>query len=391
MSCGGFSYIYWPHWGNILFSITCLIITITCMTKFNFWKYGNFSSYIFLLMCIPYLSIINNYSIFGQSIDTSIIVLFGNTTLWMLYFILHIYQVRESTILNAFLYIGLFIVAIQLIQQFTYPIALFGVHTETQMNQMGLSEAVEMRNGIYRFRITNNSSILLIFALISLIKIKFEIKKIIILALLLVSVYLTLTRQIIFSTYILVVLYFLTNNKRSRKFITGVIGLLIVIFVYFNFESLFDRLLTTTKEEANVENIRVSSALFFFKESFKSISTFLFGYGIPGSGSEFQKYVEMLGFQFGYFNGDVGCIGMLWQYGIFYVLVCYSLFYRLIFKFKHIIPSYLRLYFIYAIILSLTIFPIGISKLSSIIIALTLYICDLHIAKSPLRINFNQN
>ena len=377
LAYNGLSYRYYPHILSLFFSGLCFLMFIMYCAHFRHIKRASFSSIVIVLAFLPYLSIINTASIFNQPIIETMLKLVNWTFVWMLYFMLHIYKVKESTILQSFQWLGITIVVIQIIQQFTYPNALFGVFKEENLS----GELASMRNGIYRFRVDNNMFYTLPFMLVLLswLQKKFEIKLFVLFSLLLVSVYFTLTRQVIVA--ILFIIFFqLLQGKNKLIFV--LISIFLLLIAYFYFEELFGNLTEETSKDVNKDYIRLLAANYYWNDSLKSVTTFLFGYGVPTEEGAFHSYMSKLDSMYFYFI-DVGFVGKIWHFGSIYtVFTYYSLFY-IIFKYKNITPIYIRNFIIYAIMISIMIFPFE-SKQMIIVFPLLFYICDLHINNSPL-------
>ena len=380
----GFNYVNWsPALKNLNVAIVGYML-IVFFSKMNFMNYGNFSVIVLLFILMPFLSIYNSYSIYGQSFLSSISALFLLSFTWLLYFVLHIYRVKESTILRALLYICLFIFLIQLIQQFTYPNALFGVRSEEYLQENVRVEKAEMRNGLYRFRICGSYyTAILVFVILLWLKRCFNRIVLMLLLVLLCSIYLLLTRQVIAAMlFTIVISFFMGKNQNKALFTLVAIVVAVVLFIYSN--ALFGGLIQQTLDDANEDNIRVLAYSFFYNESIKTPTTFLFGYGIAGSSGAFHNYVEFLSTDLHFHDTDVGFVGMIWRHGFLYVVLSYYLLYTLYRKYRNAIPEYIKLFVIYVTLMSVMIFPFGTKQSSVIVWPILLYICDLHINKSKL-------
>lgn len=105
---------------------------------------------VLLLTLVPFLSIFNSWSVYSQSPYRSFTVLLGQF-MWVIYFLLHKYKVSEQTILKAFLCIALIIVAIQIVQQFTYPNAPFGTMSEDAVIDR---QVLRLRNNVMDYGVS---------------------------------------------------------------------------------------------------------------------------------------------------------------------------------------------------------------------------------------------
>lgn len=381
----GFSFAYWNHLGTVFYAFIILIMVLFCVLKIHTFKNLNFVSIVLLLIFMPLLSSINSFAIYGQSIISSVRGLFTTSFVWILYFVLHYLKVKEGSILSALFYMGIFIVMVQIIQQFTYPNAFFGVLNEEAMQENGALEAAGRRNGILRFRI---SLIFMpfFFALFVLIKRRINLGLFLIFILLLSSIYLSLTRQIIASA--LLTLFASFVMEKNKHFFVFVFFIVISFsLVYFFSDDIFGDLIRQTQEEANEDNIRVQAVICYWGESIRSLFTFLLGYGVSQEGA-FANHTELLR-NLGLCYNDIGFIGMIWHSGIIYVILSYYLLYRLFFSLKNSIPIYVRMYVFYVSLMSIMMFPFGDNSQHTFIWPILLYICDLHINKSPNALKLN--
>lgn len=378
----GFNYVNWPF-GNVLFASIIALLSIVCVINNKYFCKQHFKTIVLLFMILPFLSIINSSIIYDQSVLTGLRANFSMAFVWIMYFILHIFKVKEKYILKALLYIGSFIAIVMIIQQFTYPYAFFGVITEEGMVSHGLSEIADMRNGLWRFRMNIDMyyTAPILFFLLTMIKQKrYDTNIMFYFVLFLVSVYLSLTRQVIFATIFTIIFSFFINNKKLN---IGyyVLLLLFGVLMYFNYDVLFGELSEQTSGELNNDNIRVYAATYLWNDSFNNISTFLFGNGLPGEKGMFHNYVERLQ-DMGIYVVDVGFIGMTWRYGFLYVILSYYLLFHIFFKLKSEAPMYIRLFVVFVFVMSIMIFPFGAQSIMTMVWPLLLYICDLRINKS---------
>lgn len=379
----GFSYINWDvtYGGRIINVVSIFFLFFLFAIKKNRKKY-NFYNLILALTFLPFLSSINSNLIYGQPFFDSITVNLP-CLLWCLYFVLHYYKVRESTILKALLYISIIIVSLQVIQQFTYPVAMFGVSKEANyMLDDSIYEVAEKRNGLWRFRMHHNGyyTAPLLFLTWLWIRKKIDLRVLLIFLLFLISIYLTLTRQVLFAT-ILTLFLSIQSGKRKNLRLT-LFSVILIGILYMNYDVLFSSLAEQTQSDMTEDNVRLRAGLYFLHDSLRTPFTFLLGHGVAKSGV-FLMEVHRLQQIRGYHFVDVGFIGMIWQYGFIYVCICYYLLYIIFFKQKKNIPLYIRLFVLFTTVMSVMIFPMS-AKSCYIIWSLILYICDLHLNDSYL-------
>jgi hypothetical protein len=291
--------------------------------------------------------------------------------------------VKESVVLRTFLVMAILIVLIQIIQQFTFPHAYFGVDNDTAALTHGREEIAEMRNGLWRFRLSGCAFFTapILFALWVWIKKKLDMQGAIFFFLFLVSIYLTLTRQVMAACVLAIICsYFIGGQKIQMK---SVFLLLLLAFgLYYFYDLLFSELVERTADETEDDNIRVLSAYYFWNASLESISTFLLGMGRPCKG-EYEKLMNVLTESYGFYPSDVGFIGKIYESGILYILLCYGLLFKLFFLLSKKIPYYVRMFCVFTGVMSVMIFPF-LTESEFLIWSMLLYVCDLHINKSPL-------
>ena len=309
--------------------------------------------------------------------------------IWIIYFLLHKYKVQEQTILKVLFWVSLFLIGVQIIQQFTYPNAPFGTMSENAMIEKHAMEAAEQRNGLWRFRMHQNGyyTAPILFAMWIWIRKKTSLKLAVFVSLFLASIYLTLTRQVMFAC-ILTIFCSMFMGQKKINFTALFIGLLFIGGLYMYYDVLFSKLAEQTQDDSNEDNIRLFAASLLWSESLKTPLTFLFGYGVPDGGSAYGIHMYKLNSILGVFTTDVGFIGQIFERGFIYVCICYYMLYKLFFKLKKSIPTYVRMFVMYTGVMSVMIFPC-ITPAQNIVWVMLLYVCDLHINKSPLAFNKN--
>lgn len=373
-----FNYINWnPTYGGWINNLLSLGLVFYWLFYIKGSTEMNFRKEIYLMMFLPFLSVFNSWNIYNQPLSSGTWVLIGHFT-WIVYFILHKYKISESALLKVFFIASLAIVLIQIVQQITYPEALFGVMNTEEMIEKGAKEAAEIRNGLWRFRMHFNAYFTAPILFVSWLWIqkKFNINLLLWIILLLISVYLTLTRQVMFACIITLVYSFFLNKKgKSKAFI------LILIFIaclYSFYDILFSSLAEQTSEDNTDDNIRLLAATYFWEESLKTPFTFLFGIGKGTGNSLLAQIQEIQTSVYRFYISDVGFIGEIYERGLVYVLTSYYLLYKIFIRLKNIIPTYIRMFTLFTGLMSIMIFPfIGFYQI--LVWAMLLYISDLHI------------
>lgn len=371
----GFRFFYWKNSYNILYYFALLLIVFSFLLSFKSLKVGHFSNYVLFFALFPFVSVINTISM-GESYTTSIIQTFKTSALWLVYYLLHSYNVKERTLLKMMLYIGIFIAIVEIIQQFTYPHILFGGYSSEDL-QNGTTEELEIRNGFIRFRCHINLYFTMPFILLLLewIANRINAKMVLLFVFLTISVYLTLTRQII-TSFIFVFFFSLFYRKKIR-ILSLVLFFIAFAVILVNISFLVGGFIEQTRDEFGEDNIRLLAANYFWKESIKSPLAFLLGYGHP------LEFEQNLATNLHFYIADIGFIGAIWRFGVIFVIFNYYLMYKLFVKHKDTTPRYIKLFVLYAAIMSIMIYPFT-SNIMTLIWPILLYICDLRIDRSPL-------
>ena len=372
-------------WGTkICFLLFAFFLCTHKVNKLTF----HFRNEMLALMLLQFPSIVNSWNYFGQSPMESFIADLGAFT-YVTYFILHYYKVEESTILRAILCIGLLIVIIQVVQQITYPKCFFGINSEER--QMLTKELAEQRNGLWRFRMHINGfyTAPVLFASWIWLQKKLNLSLMVICALLLVSIYLTLTRQVMVACLFAIFMASFIGNRKNKKGLL-VLGLLLLVGLYEYYDVLFSSLADQTKDDSTEDNIRILSAAYFWNESLKDVFTFLFGYGARATSGTYALLMQRLNTDFGFYTADVGFIGQIYEKGIIYVLVTYWFFVKMYFKFKTQIPLYVKMMILFCVPMTPMIFAM-FGPIYYFVWIMLAYVCDLHINKSPLAFKTTEN
>ena len=204
-----------------------------------------------------------------------------------------------------------------------------------------------------------------------------------------VSVYLTLTRQVMVACMFAVFMSSFIGEKQNKK-AALFLGLLFIVGLYVYYDVLFSSLSEKTHDQATEENIRLFSAAYFWEESLKSPLTFLFGYGNHHHDSGFGDLMSRLNNDYGFYISDVGFIGQIYQKGLLYVLMTYWLFCKIYFRFKKQIPLYVKMMVLFCVPMTPMIFAMY-SPLYYCLWVMLIYIVDLHANKSPLALDSTRN
>ena len=378
----GFRYAGW----NSTYAgwISNVFFTVIFVFYFNNIKYtynANFKSVILLLTFLPFLSSINAYLRYGQNFYDSYMATASNF-IWLSYFFFHKWGVKEATLIRVFLLLAFFILGVQVYQNIFPENAVFGIFNTKDTDGLHDDAIAEVRNGILRFRMHMNGyfsmPVLLLFLCFNKKKVA-DIKMHVIVGMMLTSIYLSLTRQVIAACLLVLFMSFYIEKKNKVK--DYVIMLLLVTGLYYSYDVLFAEFSSTIIEETSNENIRVIAYNYFWERDTEDIFAWLIGHGMPKCANyshEMSMVKEMR-----LFTSDVGFIGKWFYVGLPFILICYYFLYLLFWKYKKYTPTYIRLFVIYGTVMSVMIFPMD-APFYYLIWAIMAYITDLHINSSPL-------
>ena len=373
---GFFAYSNWNNSiaGQISYIIILFLIIYTLSHKYKIKQNQlHFASYIKFLILIPIISLIPSYIIYNQNPIESMKALFPNF-LWLFYYFCHITKPKENEIIRILLCASLCIVCIQIVQQFVSP--SFGI----SYNQSG-EVYTDIRNGIYRYRVVFSGlfTLIILYYYWELLKRERNIRILFITILMLTSTYLSLTRQLIFISILIIILSTFINKKTNKKRVTGVIFLLILTIILSIYsDQLFGDLINMTVEQSTEEDVRVVASNYYFNRLIEQPITFLLGNGTPAGNSTYQTLTTYEMEELGFYTSDVGFIGVWYKYGIIYTIIYYIITYKIFIKYRKKINTYLLMFYCTYFFLSIMIYPFY-SNISFIIWSCIFYLTDKNI------------
>lgn len=354
----GVSYVHWNEgFWNPLIKLVSVIWAFYLFTHRDLLS-CRFKGLICFFAFYPLVSIFTSSEMYEQDVSVSIKAVSVNFV-WLTYFFLHKIKLSEYTIIKSFAIFSLIILGLQVIQQFTFPVADFGVYSQEVVQALGREEKADFRNGLYRFWVNQGSYLTIVVLLFFLIKIenRFSIAKLLFVLLMSVSIYLSLTRQVMASAIFVVVLALL--NYRTREELTkSLVIICALIFVgYFFSDALFAELSEKTQDEANEDNVRIFAYVFYWDKITENTMTFLFGNGMPGSSGPFKKLIDLWQFDYGYWPVDIGVVGFWFHYGLVYILAFFYANFLFLVRYRKVVPKYLSLTVLFTFLMSIMAFP----------------------------------
>lgn len=333
----------------------------------------HFHKEVILLMILPFISGISSMMEFNQGLYETVVACIPSL-LWGTYFFLHKNNVPHDKALRFLLFFSLIGMLIMTVQQFFPEKAMFGVSVSTESD-----EIAEVRNGLYRFRIGGAGCAgLFLFAYYWGKTVNsYNRRWLAISFCLLLYLYLTLTRIVILSVLLIVILTFFMRKKGN----SATSFLLVLCFLSFLFifrDTLFGAFIEQTSEQtSNSDDVRFLEYTFFLNEILTKPIIFVLGTGVPHASSSLGDYYRNLE-QLHLFSSDIGLIGTWFNYGILYVVLFVWCIYKMCIKLRHLLPTYFKAYWACVLVVLPLAFP-WVSNLSNLMWCFILYIIDLEI------------
>ena len=241
---------------------------------------------------------------------------------FLIYRFLHLYGFDYKYVFKVLLYIGFSWSIIMIIQSFTFPTYWFLKTSEFEIADL-LSRA---RGSIIRINIDDvrYGVLFLLFAVGNILS-HFNLKRLLLVLIGFYAIYLTGTRQIIFTCLFLSLVWVIFHNKNNfSKFIFRFIFIsVVIIFSYSSILSVLQPLIEKSFEDFNDDYIRILSANFYFFDFWPKsnpLLAYLFGNGWEHGSSPYGQKIFYIIDRYRFYRGDVGLIGALNKFGLFYII-----------------------------------------------------------------------
>lgn len=354
--------------------IFCAAIVVLFMYSSHLVKelHTPFTIIVLLLLIVPWLSGITKFVMYGGVPFQKPVIMASFP--WLLYYVFYHYRIGEKTLIRAFLMIGLLLFAIQLFQVLFPQYAIFGIYDEERQIREG--EVSEIRNNINRYRLGGWELTLfcMYYSWQKLLE-KYSFKRLLFFTAFLLSMYLHLTRQIMFSSIIALgcTLFFIKRTK-VRLWVVVAFVLLSIAFL-FNYEVLFSDLANKAEIElSNNDNVRWIAFEYFGGQIFTNYLTVLFGHGLYSGAA---RLIEM----HSAYASDVGFIGEAYTYGLLWIALWLYTVWLILYKYRNDIPLYLKLFVFGSALHSWGMFPYRFASENLLWVSM-LYISTLYIARA---------
>lgn len=294
-----------------------------------------------LLLLNTVISMSMAMMVWGESLF-GVFAAFHNYFLLMVFFLLFKMRAKENEVEKALVILALIYVVCWVIQVWKVPELIFGVNRDANISD------TEQR-GFYRFFIPTKEHVpILVLFLYEMFR---RTKKIIFLILCPICfaiVILHVIRQMIFWSFLSVVLLLLYQNRKhwTKILVASMAVYGLSLFLIDNIPTLnllFEQ--TVTQVNNADDDIRLQCINFYWHESISNPLTFFFGNGL-GSDGELWQFTQKT-MSKGYYESDIGYFALLFDFGLLGVLL-YTLLFVKIFRLKvEEKYQYLKFYLLY--------------------------------------------
>lgn len=333
-----------------------VIVFLTCIVmhekiKCGSLKKGFFSINIVLLMFLPYVSAVGAYVYHGQNFIDSFLTLRVHLY-WLLYFVLHYYNVDVNKLVRFLLVVGLIWAILNIVQQFTYPSYWFFSRSDTDDYSI-------LRAGVYRFMPFRHQygMFFVFYFFYDYLKTK-RMKCLVYVLLGLAGFYFFGTRQFLAITVISLGVMLLWMNQGRRFFAMFLLFTSAGVVIYFQ-DALLGKFIELSAEDLNEDNIRLLAYDFYFNRYWPDdVISKVIGNGQNHSfNGSYAAEISRQEQDLRIFRSDIGLIGAYNKFGLLYVVAV--LWYNIrglkdVYYNKH--NKFLKLFFLGTIIL----FPLSI-------------------------------
>ncbi len=294
---------------------------------------------------IPFLSAYGALLYHHQSIGLSILALRTNFY-WLLYFVLHIFNVPKKRIIQLMIFMGLVWVFLTIVQQFTYPHFYFYSRDDNDQSIY--------RAGVYRYMVVGHQYgdfVLFYFFYNFLISRKLSHLAFVFIGML--GLYFYGTRQFALSAVICLVISAFFVKGMHRIYMITFLCIATAVILHYK-DQIFGQYVELTEEQLKYggEDIRLMSANFFLTEYWPSRLARLIGNGVAYASSRYGKEIVNINLYYHFYRSDVGIIGAFNQFGLLYVLnILWVNIKGLAGKYFNYDSGYMRLFFLNALLL----------------------------------------
>lgn len=292
------------------------------------------------------------------------------TLLSSFFFIFSKYKVKETTIIGGLTLFAIVTAMIQIYEQIHPENAIFGIINPEDMDEGG--DIAAIRNDLYCLKV--GSYLLQMFCYFywwqKLLR-RLTIKNIFIVSLLAVSIYLYLTRQVLISVIAISAFSIILSKGRNTVIISTFIIITAAVLLFYHWDILFGNLIKDYSNDSYTTDIRF--------EFISYIGQYYIMHPFDTLLGQLHSPIEFVWRESKrYFISDIGFIGVIFYFGIFWLYRYFNYIYTTIRYFRKKIPSYLLLYILGCSVVCLFVFSYTTAVNMFVWICL-LYISSLYI------------
>ena len=312
--------------------------------------------YVMLFLILPLFTALSCQLTHGQSAIDSI----NNT--WV-HFILIVYfflikkEIKIDFVINVLTACMFVKLGLTIVEQFTYPYTPFAMRYEGYNEFLGEFKEQDTRSGIYRFLIADAYYLYLIVGFKSFDDLmrRVTLTSIGVFLSCCLGIYLDQTRQIMLSFVLSIAIISFIKSKRKIVYISVFVILTVISLLFVNV--LFAELIEQTSDEANDDNIRLASYLYYLFD-YQGPIAFLFGHGYGAKATSWGKFIQFLQVDLGLYRVDIGIIGAFHLLGIVFVIVFFLYYALVIVRNWNNLDAYIQMMFLSILINIPMIFPL---------------------------------
>lgn len=291
--------------------LSCLLLILCVLfnTKVFLQKGVHFKVFVLCFLFLPLTSVIGAYLFHRQPIGLTLLLERVNL-FWLLYFVLHIFDLPTERIKNLIIFLGGVWAFLTVAQQFTYPTAFF------------YSRGEDIRAGVIRLMVTGLPfGVFVLFYYFNEYLITRKTNYLLFAFFMMAALYFNGSRQTLGAAiFCMLIAVFMLKGEEKWKYITTLVlmGLVVVLFLQPSF--LAEHIELTTVQMNDEDYIRFRAVDFYFNEYWPHWGAKLIGNGKPHIDSDYGLEMEYLSKGLGLFRVDIGIIGAYNSFGLFYIV-----------------------------------------------------------------------
>lgn len=350
---------------DLLFDVSELLL-ILFLFFFLFLSYNKkieselfFNSHIKALMFFVLLSALPAYLFHKQGFLVSLLAS-RTVFLWLFYILLHKWGLDDKVLEKIVLTSGFFWAVIMIGQQITFPLVLFTQRPDD--TAASLINIADQRGGLIRIFVQGTGlAYFAIFYYWRKVYENFSSKVLVLFLFTLAALFLSGSRQIVFGVLLIIGIdYLLLFNFKSRKSLQFALLILVGVAIVSPVAIEYISSLVTLSQDQDVTDtdyIRILEMNFFLFEYWPHWLCYFLGNGwehmsLSAYGAEMTSYVvDRLEF----YRSDVGLIGALNKFGLFYILTILFIYFKILIRPKKLyVQRYIKQFFVFLFLTSFT-------------------------------------